>query len=313
MAINSRTLVAPATKTPLGYGLASVVELRPEPTVGGRLFPQWRKGVTWQNVCPDVDSTYDVCLLSGSIPATGIASPPDKEATMERSVWGASAFTVVGEIDCSPPGFWDDADNILATAFTESEQFAVERIFWTGTVGDRLNTAFPHLAAQNATTDDQGTTLQLAVAQLASAATLDVVEAFGKLEANLSECLHGTGIIHVPVELASHLTANHLLTVRAGVYYSPAGHKVAIGSGYNGTSPSGGSPANILWMYGTGPVFMYRSAGRFIGDLDESLDREVNTLKRIFERTYLLGFDCCLFGVAVSTGGVITGTPLSAT
>lgn len=233
---------------------------------------------------------------------------------MSRSTWGASAFTVVGEIDCSPPGFWDDADNILATAFTESEQFEVERIFWTGQVAETNNLAFPHLAATAEVTDGQLITLQLASAPLVTgAAVLDVVEAFGKMEAALSECLHGTGIIHVPVELASHLVANHLLTVRAGVYYSPAGHKVAIGSGYTGSSPEGIEIPNTMWMYGTGPIFMYRSAGRFIGDLDEALDREINTLKRIFERTYLLGFDCCLFGVAVSTGGVITGTPLSAT
>jgi hypothetical protein len=139
------------------------------------------------------------------------------------------------------------------------------------------------------------------------------VEALGKLESALSACVKGVGVIHVPCELLPHLIAQHLLTERDGVYYTPAGHKLAISTGYLGTAPDGTSVRNVLYMYATGPVFIYRSRGRYLGDKEESFDHSLNTLKRIYERTYLIGYDCCLFTVAVSTGGVITGAPNSAT
>lgn len=315
MAINSRLNVAAPVKDMLGYGLFSVAEIRPEPTDGtGRINPHWKQGVTWQNVCPDGHTTYDLCSISNTFPAvTGEPSP--KEATAERSDWGATPFTVLVEIDCSPPGFWDNADEIVRSTFTESEEFEVESVFWTGTVNDIADLAFPHLSADAEVLDDQLITLQLAAANVGPTGTgnLDVVEALGKLEQALSTCVKGVGVIHVPTELLAHFKANHLLELRDGTYYTPMGHKVLASSAYTGSAPDGTVTDDVQWVYGTGPVFLYRSAGRFIGDRIQSLDREINTEKRIFERTYVVGYDCCLFGVAISTGGVITGSPDSAT
>jgi hypothetical protein len=75
----------------------------------------------------------------------------------------------------------------------------------------------------------------------------------------------------------------------------------------------------VAWIYGTGPVFGYRGMepgpdGQLTDqyDIRDWLDRSENTMKVIAERTYLLGYDCCLFAVAVSLGGIVTGQPLSA-
>jgi hypothetical protein len=160
-----------------------------------------------------------------------------------------------------------------------------------------------------------GAILQLSAANLGptGGGSLDVVEALGRLEQALGACVHGKGIIHVPTELVAHLKTNHLLEEEDGVLYTPNGNKVAASPGYSGASPAGVVQVGVSWMYGTGPVFLYKSAPRFIGTEAESLNRSVDTLARLYERTYVIGFDCCLFAVPVSTGGVVTGAINAAT
>jgi hypothetical protein len=301
MAINSRMIVAPPTKTPLGGGLFSVVDLRPEPPT-----PQWRKGVTWQNICPDpLNTTFDVCIATGSgatvTGATVTGAAPAKAATGERSTWGATAFTVYGEVDCSPDQeWWNNGERLVRDAFTEAEQQTVETVFMTGYLGDQ-QLQFPHLAATAEVLDEQGATLQLPVTELNSGAGTEAVLALGAMEQALGACVMGLGVIHMPETLATILTSKHLITQRAGKLYSPAGHLIAASPAYTGVGPTGLVTTGALWMYGTGPVFMYKSAGRFIGPRNSMLDRTINTMAVIYERTYLIGYDCCLIGVAVDT------------
>lgn len=313
MTVNSRVNVSPPRKEGLEYGLLSVVEDRSASTT------KWKNGVTWQNVCPDVNSTYDTCIQGNAlgVPVTGLATPPVKTATSARSNWGATPFTLKQQINCSPPGFWEDADASVEKAFDETEEVGVAEVFFSGTVGGQA-LQFPHLAASAAVVDNipGGSTLQLQTASLApsgTGASLDVVEALGKLEQALGACVHGKGIIHVAAELVPHLKSNHLIEERNGVYYTCNGNKVAASPGYSGANPSGFVQVGVSWMYGTGPVFLYKGRPRFIGTENESLDRTVDTLRRLFERTYVIGFDCCLFAVPVSTGGVTTGAINAAT
>jgi hypothetical protein len=63
-------------------------------------------------------------------------------------------------------------------------------------------------------------------------------------------------------------------------------------------------------MYATGAVFYFRG-DVMVNPRAESLDRSVNTVKMIAERTYVLGWDCCHFAVQTSLGGIPTGTPLA--
>jgi hypothetical protein len=309
---NSRLPVPAPAKSLLGYGLFSVAENRSDPA---ELRGHWKSGVEWQNVCPDGDTTYDECVQANSLGVNvdTIDEPDPKAATAVRTQWGATPFTVFVEVDCSPPGFWDNADEIVDRTFGESEAFEVESVFLTGTVGTVPNLAFPHLAAASALSDGD-TVLQLVTANVGPTGTGsdDIVEAFGDLEQALSACVKGKGVIHLPAELLAHAVANHLITERDGILYSPVGHKIAVSAAYTGIAPDGTSVAGVKWVYATGPVFMYRSRGAKLGNKTDTLDRSVNTLKRIFERTYVIGYDCCLFGVPVSTGGVVTGSSDSA-
>lgn len=309
---NARAIVGAPSKSPLTYGLFSVAEMRRSSD------PHWKNGVTWTNVCPDANSTYDECISPLAVGVTGLPEVPAKAATAVRSIWGATPFTVFVEIDCAPVGdYWKLANELVETTFTEAEQFEVEQIFWSGTVAGTPNIAFPHLAAAGTLEDDGpgAATLQLQTASLAPSGggSLDVVEALGKLEQALSACVRGKGVIHIRCELLPHLKANHLVEEENGVLYTPGGHKIAVSAGYLGSSPEGDEQVGVSWMYATGPVFLYSSAGNFVGERKESMVLSVNTLKRIYERTYVAGFDCCLFAVPVSTGGVITGAVNSAT
>jgi hypothetical protein len=310
---NSRINVSPPRKEKLEYGLLSVVEDR------SAADTRWQNGVTWQNVCPDSNSTYEACLLGNAlgVPVTGITTAPAKEATAARSTWGATPFTVKAQIDCSPPGFYADADEFVRRAFDEAEEVSVAEVFFSGTVAGTANLQYPHLAATAQVDDDipGGSTFQLSAANLgpSGGASLDVVEALGRLEQALGACVHGKGVIHVSAELVAHMKAQHLLEESNGVYYTVSGHKIAASPGYSGASPDGVVQVGVSWMYGTGPVFLYKSRPKFIGTEAQSLDRTVNTLQRLYERHYVIGYDCCLFAVPVSTGGVAAGAINAAT
>lgn len=312
MTVNSRAIVGPPRKEGLEYGLLSVVEDRTANS------SKWKNGVTWQNVCPDVNSTYEACIQGNAlgVPVSGVATAPTKTATSARSVWGATPFTLKQQINCSPPGFWDDADEFVTKAFNETEEVGVAEIFSTGTVGGQA-LQYPHLYANAAVADNipGGANLQLAAANIGptGGGSLDIVEAIGLLEQALGNCVHGKGVIHVPATLAAHLKSNHLLEESGGVYYTCGGHKVAASPGYSGANPAGVVQVGVNWIYGTGPVFLYKGRPRFIGSEAASLDRTVDTLRRLYERTYVIGYDCCLFAVPVSTGGVVTGAINSAT
>lgn len=86
------------------------------------------------------------------------------------------------------------------------------------------------------------------------------------------------------------------------------GNRVIFGNGYpSNVGPNG--VANTLGrtqMYATSPVFGLRSTPRVFGPV-ESLDRNVNTFKFIAEQTFLFGWQCCLTGVTVTSGGLGAG------
>lgn len=313
MTVNSLVPVRAPTKTPLAYGLMSVADVRPEPTRGGYIDPHWRNGVFWQNVCPDGNATYDSCISALSLGVSGLPAPASKATTAARSSWGATPFTVFVEVDCSPPGFWDEVDEIVDRVFTESASFEIETAFYTGTVSGQ-QVVYPHLVSNTGRVNDAGITLQLIAGNVGpTGAPLDPVEALARLESALSTCVKGVGVIHMPTGLIAHFLSQHVIEESNGGYVSPAGHRIVVSSAYTGVAPDGTTTANALWMYGTGPVFLYHSRGKFLGDRIDSLNRSINTEKRIFERTYVIGYDCCLFGVAVSIGGIVAGTPGVAT
>lgn len=299
-----RMIVAPPTFVDRPYGLWSVVEDRSAMVAEGH----WRNGVKWQDVCGIGGNTYDPFCLE--------TSPASKAANITTPNYAASPFVPFVEIDCSPVGYTPtEMEERASAALTRVESWQVERIFWTGAVGGDAGIAYPHLAANTAVVDTSETvtiTLQCAATTVTGSTILDVTEGIGRLEAALGSCLNGRGVIHVPYILGEQLFRANAVKANGPQLQTQAGHLVALGAGYPGTGPDGTSVANAVWLYATGPVFGYRSAVERFRFVD-SFDRSENTAKMIAERTYVLGFDCCcLYAVLVSTGGIVTGQPLSA-
>lgn len=279
----------PAVFTPLPYGLWDTVQ---HPSVDG---PHWQQGITWVERCPTGDTTYDECL---SVTGTGAPpEPPAKSANVNQTSRGALPFTVYAEFECSPVGV-AEAEAVASDALDRVEQQQVEAAFWTGSAGGQ-QVVFPHLAADTDVLDGE-TVLQLVASPVITGA--DIAHALGVLEQELADCYAGQGLIHVPRTALPTLAAAYLIVERDGRLYTPAGNLIVVGGGYTGTGPDGSAPAaGTTWIYATGAAWGYRS-DPYVSRLRDSLDRTSNTIRMLAERTYLLGFECCLLAAHIVLG-----------
>lgn len=286
----ARQIVDPPTFTSLPYGLWDAVQSRTADN------PHWQQGVTWIERCPTGDTTYDECLA-----VTGTGAPPEpgaKTANVDQTYRGATPITVFTDFVCNPVGI-GDAATVAADALARIEQQQLETAFWTGTSGGQT-VVFPHLAANAEVLDVQDIVLQSAATTVVTG--VDVVRGLGELEQELADCYAGQGIIHVPRSALATLTAQNLLEERDGRLYTKAGNLVVVGGGYTGTGPDGSAPAaGTMWIYATGAVFGYRGDVQVTSPRD-SIDRSANTLSMIAERTYVLGFECCLLAAHITLG-----------
>lgn len=270
---------------------------------------KWRLGITWEPTCPEANTTYDPCISVMASDGEVIPVPePDTAAAQKFETWGwqirgATPFTAYSRIDCSPVGMWDQLSTRNQQALIRSEARVVEESFWSGVAS--LDVVFPHLASDTAVTD--GEDLLQPAAETLLNTPQEIAVAIGMLEAAMRECYPGVATIHLPTRLAALAAENDLITPRAGVMYTTSlGSKVVIGH-YPGTAP-GGAPAETgtSWVYATGEVFYAREREPHSFRPVESLDRNVNTLSMIAERTYVIGWDCCLFAIPVLNGELET-------
>lgn len=300
-----RQLVAAPTVTPSVNTLLDYVQWR------DGVDPHWQAGITWQSVCGEAQGIVDFCVVTGSA-----APNPAKNVTADMPTRGAQSFTVQARIDCSPVGFWDNAQDNVRNILGRMESLAVGRAFWTGDLAGSDVMISPHLAANAEifdSTDVVPVLIQPAM-NVAVTGTVDVTEGLGALEYALDNCYGGVGYVHVTIPVFEQLVAELLVFKVNGRWQTAKGNWVVADGGYNGVAPDGTAPAyGVNWMYITGQVFGYRSGIKVNGTNIEMFDRSVNTLEVIAERTYVLGWDCCQYGVAVSYGGTITGTAHSAT
>lgn len=291
----------------------SVAQLvAPELNEDGQPNTRWHMGTVFQpDSCDPASSTTDSCPVGPDF-----TKPVLNDGLAAR---GAESFTVYSDMQCSPAGgTWEDAERRVVANLTNGEARAVEEVFWTGNIAVPSGAVIrPHLAEDTPVNVQVGMTvsLQTAATVLVSGAAVDIVEGVGLLEAALRDCYGAVGVIHAPFEVLEHAAAQHIVRQAGQKMLTFAGTPVAFGSGYPGTSPSGApAPAGHTWLYATGAVMLRRdsspkvTSGRVAG-----LSRSVNTLRLIAERTYNIAWDCCHFAVLVSLGGVITGSPASAT
>lgn len=301
-----RQIVDSPAFTPSRFGLLSVVQT-PSARDG-----HWQNGITWSSYCPENmgDTTYDECIAITGAPEGAVPEPLTKTANVDHVMRGATPFTVYTRFDCSPVGN-EEAQRIATAALGQVEEWQVERTFWTGLVDGRT-LMFPHLAASAQVVDNDGIILQPTTSTAVTGVAVDVATGLGRLEQALADCYGGRGVVHVPLEALATLDAHTLLRPVGGRDASSgqfgrqletlAGNLVAVGAGYPGTGPTGVDPGTTTtWLYATGPVFMYRSSVK-VNPFSSTVDRNNNTIEMLAERTYVLGFDCCLHAVQVTLG-----------
>lgn len=297
-----RDAVDPPTFTPRDTGrLLSVVQPR-----FGVPDPHWRNGVVYSPTCGGADTTYDPCI---AIDEDGdqAPEPPAKEPTAAKVKRGATPFTVRAQMDCNPVGFWEEAQERAGDALARAEGWQVEQAFWTGVAADQT-TVFPHLAADAELVDEHDVVLQQPATIVGGPGAVDVAEGMGVLEQALADCYHGVGVIHVPESLVPVLADAKQIVKDGQRYRTWNGNLVAAGAGYPGTGPDGSPPpAGAVWMYATGAIFAYRSEPHITRAPEdapgEAFDRGDNTVRMHAERTYVLGWDCCLLAVLVEQRG----------
>jgi hypothetical protein len=296
-----RVVVPGPSRVPLPYGLLSVLgdQLRtsPDPHVLG--------GIRWESVCGDAASTWNPCATESP---TVSGAAPAKTETAERVWHGATPFTIYAELVCSPVDFYERANDLAEEALSLTEESAVEAVFWTGTVAGVANGQYPHLMAATAVTEGAPSSMvQLQFATTAVTGTVvDVTRGLGLLEAALADCLDTVGYIHVDELTLEVMAANWLVTLRNGRWVTNAGHTVVVGGGYPAQiGPDGTSlPSTQRWMVATGPIVAYRGPVR-VNPAPSTLTRTVDTVTAIAERTYVIGFDCCLYAVRVSVAATV--------
>lgn len=266
---------------------------------------RWKMGITWEPLCPESSGTYDPCTAvvdNAEAPgeATEAPAPPAKAATTEWQIRGATAFTAYSRIDCSPVGQWSDLSETNQQALIRSESRFVETAFWSGVAGGQT-VVFPHLAADSEVSD--GEDLLQPAATVITTDPQPIAVGIGMLEDAMRDCYPGVATLHMPIRLAALAAEASLLTSRSGkMFTTSVGSKVVIGD-YPGTAPDGSTPAaGTTWLYATGEVFYARDREPTRFRAVESFDRNVNTMEVIAERTYVLGWDCCLFAIPILNG-----------
>lgn len=297
-------VTVPELFTPGRYGLMSAITWVPE--VKG-----WQAGIQFDTECSEAAVTINPCVISG-------VSVPGKTATYSNLVRGAIPFTLFAEKDCSPPGdnYWEVATTEVTRALNNAAPTQMERVLWTGVAptGGAKN-IYPNLTSTSQLFASEYRDLLLQPsATLISGVPLDVTEGLGILEETAGQCYDGELTIHVPVRIAAALAARGLCFKDGNVLRTYAGNIVAVGRGYDSTYGTGGTNltnAGRTWMWATSPIFGIRGPVKTRNNTVESFARDVNTLKMIAEQTVVLGWQCCLAGVLITTGGETAGEPFS--
>lgn len=272
MAMGAPTVVEGAPRVAFGYGLFSVFGLRADGDA------KWQNGVVWESLtCGAASGIGDPDCTPGATETTATGLP--KTFADGVPVGEASQFSVYGSFKCSPVGRGLEAAQERARLhLLAREEARVERALWTGDLGNVPN-------------------LQDGATELIGPVTTSV-HALSLLEGFIAENYGSLGVIHVSRHAGPSLAQNGQIDTSGSVARTILGTPVVFGAGYPISGPEGvAAAANSAWAFASPALFGYHSDVFYpsarTGDL---LDRDVNDLYAIAERSYLLGFDDCGVG-----------------
>lgn len=280
MAITPQGLWLPGPRAvPARYGLFSVAQ------PGDTSDPHWQAGISWEDtLCADVASTTAHCGDASDEP-----SPKDTDGGPTFHL--ADPFTIYGSYDCSTGGRRSgDAFAIAAARLAAREELGVERAFWTGVTNDEV------LGSSLA---DGDVAAGITVTDLTGGATLDPVTALDLLEEAMGTCVPGQGVIHAPLRASATLGSQFLVVESLGGATTHLGNPVVFGAGYPGTGPANVAvAADEAWLFGTGQVMVWQGESFMTPpDLAAAVDKVLNNVTVFSEKTYAVGFSCCVFAV----------------
>lgn len=253
-------LVDAPTRAPLPYGLFSVLALTTPSD------PHWQLGAEWQPLeCGPLKAIGDPACEGET---TGLPKVFDTDLLDAH----ATAFTVYGEKECDPIGSsFQQIQDLASQRLLGGEQSTVERVLWTGEVG-------------NTPSFDKSDAVQVGTAA-------DPVHGLALAEQFLGDQAAGQGVIHMSRLIAS-LLGTQYLTGSGSTLRTVLGTPVAAGGGY----PNDGR------IFATGPMFGFRSEVFYPTNQPGALlDRARNDFYAVAERTYLIGFDPCPVGEVIVT------------
>ena len=274
-------LVAPmmvdgAPRLALSYGLFTV--LTPRPEGDGR----WQNGIEWEPLsCGPVSGFGAWCPTDDNgDPIEQVGIP--KGFNTNPALGEASPFGVYASYNCSPVGRSIEEGAIRARAILAArEEAMVERTLWNGTLGNTPN-------LQDDAEDITPT----------PGTAVDPVEAIGLLEEFNGQNYGSQGIIHLTRRGATAAIGAYVVFREGARLVTGLGTPVVAGAGYPGTSPAGAAAdPGESWGYVSPALIGYRSEvfepSNRQGDL---LDRGINQLMAMAERSYVIGYDPCGVG-----------------
>ncbi len=264
----------------------------------------WMGGIQYDTNCGGVASTISPCI-------SGVGEVEPKEVTFERITRGSRPFTVYAEAECSAGGsdWYTTGETTVMKVLDDVGPDQIERTFYSGAVEGYSSIIYPNLIRSGPIYDNNGRILIQPSGVVVTGGPYDVVEGLGLLLDEGAAQYSGVGVVHIPQLLAPAFLAEHLLVKNGNRLETVEGHRVVIGHGYDpGVGPNGAATAaGTAYIWFTSPIFGARGPGKILGNPASSLNRIDNTVTFIAERTVILGWECALVGVPISTGGVVTG------
>lgn len=267
-----RALVPPIAGTPLPHGLLGgcvpvVTATDMHHMNGVDLLPQSCAGAHPWVDCPD--------------PATGWTNPDAKIFDRPESCT-FEPVTVYSGYECSVIGStFQEAQANALNALERGEQAALEEHFMTRWLADASHT----------------------VDLTPFAGAVHVTSGVGLLETWLATTYGGTGVIHVPVGVASLLTRFSVTEIprEDECARTLAGNSLVLGAGYsanlgpvddvNDPEPA---PADEAWLYITPPMRIRRDDRVIAQTLQaRAVDTAVNDLRVLAETTFVPEVACC--------------------
>ena len=229
-------------------------------------------GVKWETLGCDPVSGIGVvdCEPGEEGETTAEGLPKNRDAT--SGLGEATPFGVYAPYKCSPVGHTIEYASDRATQrLLAREEAYVEYALQSGALGNE-----PSFTGAESV-----------------GAGSDHIEALDALEQFIADNYGSQGVIHAPAGAAHTLSQSGTIITNGSVARTVTGTPVVFGSGYTNDDASTGRAWATPALFGyRGPVFYPSNRP---GDL---LDRSVNDLYAVAERTYLVGWDDC--GVAVA-------------